>query len=127
MNKRDMKKYKEKLLDKKEQIVRSLKQIEDETLNKSQRDQSGDLSAYSLHMADVGTDNFDREFALGLMSNEQNILYEIDEAMQRMENGSYGKCETCECDISEKRLEALPSASNCRACQEKVEKKGPKA
>ncbi|HRZ86392.1 MAG TPA: TraR/DksA family transcriptional regulator [bacterium] len=123
MNKKEMKKYKDVLLEKKEKIVESLRKLEDDTLNKSQRDQSGDLSGYSLHMADVGTDNFDREFALNLLTNEQGIMYDIDDALTRIENGTFGTCEMCSKDIGEKRLSAVPSARMCKECQEAEEKK----
>jgi RNA polymerase-binding protein DksA len=124
MNKKEVKKYKDMLLDKKEKIMDSLKKLQDDTLNKSQRDQSGDLSGYSLHMADVGTDNFDREFALSLLNNEQDIMYEIDDALGRIESGKYGECESCGKDIQEKRLAAVPFARMCKECQEIEEKKG---
>ncbi len=123
MNKREMKKYREILLEKKERLSGEIQHLGEETLKKTQRDQSGDLSGYSLHMADVATDNFDREFALSLFSNEQEIMYEIDEAIERIDNGEFGNCEMCEKPISEKRLKALPYARCCTACQEKEEKK----
>ena len=123
MNKREMKKYRELLLEKKERLGGEIQKMEGDTLKKSQRDLSGDLSGYSLHMADVATDNFDREFALSLFSNEQEIMYEIDEALERIGEGTFGNCEICEKPISEKRLQALPYARNCTTCQEKEEKK----
>ena len=123
MNKREMKKYRDILLEKKEKLGSEIQKLEGDTLKKSQRDLSGDLSGYSLHMADVATDNFDREFAISLFSNEQDLMYEIDEALDRMSSGSFGNCQTCEKPISEKRLLALPYARNCTVCQEKEEKK----
>lgn len=123
MNKKEMKKFRDILMAKKEKLSTELTRLEGETLKKSQRDLSGDLSGYSLHMADVATDNFDREFALSLFSNEQDIMYEIDEALERIANGTYGNCELCEKPIAEKRLMALPYARNCTPCQEKEEKK----
>ena len=123
MNKKDMKKYRVMLLEKKERLGGEIHRMEGDTLKKSQRDLSGDLSGYSLHMADMATDNFDREFALSLFSNEQEIMYEIDEALERIDSGVFGNCEMCEKPISEKRLQALPYARNCNACQEKEEKK----
>ena len=66
-----------------------------DNLNRSQRESSGDLSSYSFHMADQGTDNFDREFALNLVSSEQDVLYEIDDALRRIDMGTYGVCEGC--------------------------------
>ncbi len=124
MNKKDLKKWRGVLMEKKEKLGGDLRRMEGDTLKKSQRDLSGDLSGYSLHMADVATDNFDREFALSLFSNEQDIMYEIDEAIGRVVEGSFGNCETCEKPISEKRLLALPYARKCTTCQEKEEKKG---
>ena len=126
MNKKEMKKYRDLLVVKKERLGGELKRLEGDTLKKSQRDLSGDLSGYSLHMADVATDNFDREFALSLFSNESDIMYERDEALERISTGTYRNCETCEKPISEKRLPALPYARNCTACQAKEEKKNKK-
>ena len=123
MNKKEMKKYRDLLMEKKEKLGGELRRLEGETLKKSQRDLSGDLSGYSLHMADVATDNFDREFALSLFSNEQDIMYEIDEALERIASGAFGNCEGCEKPVSEKRLLALPYARKCTTCQEKEEKK----
>ena len=123
MNKKEMKKYRVLLLDKKERLGGEIQRMEGDTLKKSQRDLSGDLSGYSLHMAAMATDNFDREFAISLFSNEQEIMYEIDEALERIDSGTFGICEICEKPISEKRLQALPYARYCNACQEKEEKK----
>ncbi len=123
MNKREMKKYRDLLIVKKESLGGEIQRLEGDTLKQSQRDLSGDLSGYSLHMADMATDNFDREFALSLFSNEKGLMYEIDEALERVNSGTFGLCETCEKPISEKRLLAIPYARNCNACQEKEEKK----
>ena len=123
MNKKEMKKYRNLLLEKKEKLGGELRRLEGETLKKSQRDLSGDLSGYSLHMADVATDNFDREFALSLFSNEQDIMYEIDKALERSAAGTFGNCDSCAERISEKRLQALLYARKCAPCQEKEEKK----
>jgi DnaK suppressor protein len=123
MNKRDMKKHKDALVALKEKLGAALERMEEDTLKKSQRDLSGDLSGYSLHMADVATDNFDREFALSLLANEQDIMYEMDEALERIQSGTYGDCELCSKPILEKRLKAIPYARNCTSCQEKEEKK----
>lgn len=104
-------------------IVGDLAHLEKDTLNLSQRDASGDLSGYSLHMADMATDNFDREFNLGLVSSEQQILNQIDEALQKIDEGSYGICAVCKKPISQKRLLAVPYARFCIKCQSEEEKK----
>jgi len=124
MDKRTREKYRKILLEEKEKIVKQINNLSEGTLSASQRDASGDLSGYSMHMADVGTDNFQRELALGLVSNEQQVLYGIDEALKRIEEGSYGKCEECGSRIKESRLKALPFATMCITCKEKEEARG---
>jgi len=79
-----------------------------DTLKRSNRDDSGDLSGYGQHMADAGTDTFDRDFALSLVSNEQEALYEIEEAIQRIFDDSYGVCEHTGEPIDKERLLAVP-------------------
>lgn len=80
----------------------------EEALKKSGKDDAGDLSGYSQHLADAGTDTADRDFALSLISNEQEALKEIAEAIGRMKNGTYGVCEITGKPIPPKRLEAVP-------------------
>lgn len=79
-----------------------------DTLKRSSKDDSGDLSGYGQHMADAGTDTFDRDFALSLVSTEQEALYEIEEAIQRIFDGSYGTCEITNEPIDKERLLAVP-------------------
>ena len=121
MNKTELDKYKKLLLKKKEEILQAVRHIEQETLSRSQRDASGDLSGYAMHMADTATDNYDREFALSLASNAQQLLYEIDEALKRVKEKSFGNCQLCEKPIPKKRLSVIPYASLCIACQAKEE------
>lgn len=117
----ELKKYKDLLLKHREKIMGEIEHITSNTLKTSQRDASGDLSGYTLHMADVATDHYDREFSLGIAGAEQAIIYNIDEALKRIEDGSYGLCSTCDRPISKKRLNAVPYAEYCIACQEKEE------
>jgi RNA polymerase-binding protein DksA len=124
MDKKTREKYKKTLLEEREKILAQITSLSEETLSSSQRESSGDLSGYSMHMADVGTDNFQRELALGLVSNEQQVLYRIEEALRRIEDGTYGKCQRCGDEIKETRLKALPFATLCISCQEKEEAKG---
>lgn len=79
-----------------------------DTLKRSSKDDAGDLSSYSQHMADAGTDTFDRDFALSMVSSDQDALYEIDEAIQRILNGTYGICEITGKPIPAARLMAVP-------------------
>lgn len=111
------------MLKKKEEIFEDFKHISDDTLRKSQKEASGDISGYSYHMADVATDNYDREFSLGLASNERKVLYELDDALKRIEEGSFGICDDCKGQITKIRLKAVPSARLCIKCQQKKEKR----
>jgi len=122
-NKKELVEFKKIILKKKEDILDDIKNISEDVLKKSQREASGDISGYSYHMADVATDNYDREFSLGLASNERELLYVLDDAMKKIEDGTYGICEKCKMPISKTRLKALPQASLCVKCQEKREKK----
>ena len=103
MDKEELQKFKAMLVTERNKLVEGLDHIERDNLNRSQRDASGDLSGYSFHMADQATDNFDREFSLDLASAEQNILNRIDEALHKIDEGTYGVCENCEKPISQKR------------------------
>ena len=123
MDKKDAKIFKELLLKKKAQVSKGIEHIANDALKTSQRDSSGDLSAYSLHMADMATDNYDREFALNLADNDQKIIHRIDEALEKIQDNTYGLCEVCEKKISKVRLKAVPYAELCIPCQEKQEKK----
>jgi RNA polymerase-binding protein DksA len=102
--------FKGLLLRRREEILLNVVEIEDETLRKSRLDASGDLSSMPIHMADLGTDNYEQEFSLGLMDGERRILTEIDAALQRIEDGTYGICEGTGQPISKARLEAQPWA-----------------
>ena len=123
MNKEELAKFREQLEKQRKQLASGIDHIEKDMLNKSQRDSSGDLSGYSFHMADQATDNFDTEFTFDLASNEQRFLNEIEDAIKRIEDGTYGVCEECEKLISVKRLKAVPYARLCIKCQEGLEKK----
>jgi RNA polymerase-binding protein DksA len=102
--------FKELLFQKRREILESVSEIEGETLRKSRLDASGDLSSMPIHMADLGTDNFEQEFSLELMDSERKLLTEINDALDRIENGTYGICEGTGKPISKARLEAQPWA-----------------
>lgn len=123
MPKKALKKYKALLIKEREKIGGGINHITNESLKTSQRDASGDLSGYSFHMADVASDNYEVEFSLGRASDEQNIMYTIDEALKRVEDGTYGNCTQCGKLIPKKRLEALPHTELCIVCQSKNESK----
>jgi RNA polymerase-binding protein DksA len=122
MGKKDQEFFRKLLLNLRDRIVDEISFLAGENLNHSQREASGDLSNYGMHMADQGTDNFDREFALSLVSNEQEVLYEIDDALHRIDGGTYGLCEATGKQIEFERLKVLPYARLCREAQELSEK-----
>ena len=122
MEKEDLLKLKMQLQAERVKIADGINHIERDNLKRSQRDAAGDLSGYSFHMADMATDNFDREFSLDIASAEQILLNRIDEALQKIDEGSYGTCENCEKPISFKRLKAVPYAKLCIKCKEDEEK-----
>jgi RNA polymerase-binding protein DksA len=122
MNKLQKARLKNILLQMREDIITKVKNIEKESLSQSQRDASGDLSGYSFHMADVASDNFEREMSLGLAANEREMLRHIDNALKRLKDKDFGKCENCDKQITIKRLTAVPYARLCIACQEKEDK-----
>ena len=101
------------LLQKRSQIVGDVNEMEDKALKKPMLDASGDLSSMPIHMADLGTDNYEQEFALGLMDGERKLLREIDDALQRIEQGVYGICEQTGKPIPKARLRAQPWARYC--------------
>ena len=120
--KKELAEFKKLILKRKEEINDEIKHISDDTLKKSQKDASGDISGYTYHMADVATDNYDREFSLGLASSDRHSLYELEDALKKIEDGTFGICEDCKSLITRVRLKAVPQARLCVKCQEKREK-----
>ena len=94
----------------------------EETLKRSSKDEAGDLSGYSQHMADAGTDTFDRDFALSMVSNEQDALTEIEAAIERIFEGTYGVCEMTGEHIRDERLMAVPFTRYSIETQKQLEK-----
>ena len=113
MTSTNMKHFKQMLLEKRREILNNVYEIEGEALKKSRMDASGDLSSMPIHMADIGTDNYEQEFALGLMDSERKLLREIDEALERIEKKTYGTCLGTGKPIPKARLEAQPWAKYC--------------
>ncbi len=118
----DINRFKQLLLEKRLEIVGDVNEMHDEALKKSRLDASGDLSSMPIHMADIGTDNYEQEFALGLKDSERKLLKEIDDALGRIEKGSYGICEGTGKPISKSRLEAKPWARYCVEYAQMIEK-----
>jgi len=117
----DTEHFKQLLLEKRREILRNVNEFEDEALKKSRLDASGDLSSMPIHMADIGTDNYEQEFALGLMDSERKLLRELDNSLGRIEQGTYGICEGTGKPIPKARLEAQPWARYCVEYARKLE------
>jgi DnaK suppressor protein len=116
MKKADVKGYKERLLAMRARVRGDVSQMADAALNQSRTQANGDLSSMPIHMADLGTDNFEQEFTLSLMESDSGILGKIEAALERIEEGTYGDCEECGAKIPKTRLNALPYASMCVKC-----------
>jgi len=116
LDKKDLMYYKKILIDTKEKIASQLKQIASD-----KEDHSRDVSGHALHMADVATDMYDREFSLGLASNDRELLYKVEAALQRIAENRFGSCEECSKPIPAIRLKAIPYTQTCLKCQEKLE------
>jgi RNA polymerase-binding transcription factor DksA len=122
MKKKDLKQLENRLLTMRERALKELANY-DETFASSLQASDGDLSAYSFHMADQGTDAMEREKAFLFASKEGRYLYHLDEALRRLYRApkTYGECEDCGNDIGMERLEALPHTRLCIKCKEKEE------
>jgi len=119
----ELKEFKKLLIKAKEKVMGQLDHVAKDTLNKSQKDAAGDLSAYTFHMADVATDSFDRDMSLDIASGEQQVIFRVDEALKRIEDKTYGLCLDCDAKIPKGRLKVVPYADLCIKCQTKKEKK----
>lgn len=111
---------KEKLLQLRDAMVDSMAGVAQDTLRA--RAEGSEASAFGMHQADAGSDAYDRDFALSLLSQEQDALYEIDQALKRIELGTYGICEMCGKSIPHARLEAIPFTRFTVDCQSQLEK-----
>lgn len=106
----------ERLLELRDQLMRQM--------NGLAKESAQEMAGYSLHMADSGTDNFDRDFALSLLSSDQDAIYEIEEALKRIEKNTYGICELTGKPIPRSRLEAIPWTRFTVQAQAQLEREG---
>ena len=121
MKKTDMKTYKERLLSLRARLRGDVNQMADATLKKSRSEANGDLSSMPIHMADMGSDNFEQEFTLSLMESEEDTLEQIEASLERIEDGTYGQCDECGVKIPKTRLNAIPYATLCVKCASQQE------
>lgn len=116
------KRYYKLLIDLRTHLTAGIELHSEETLKRSAKDDAGDLSSYGQHMADAGTDTFDRDFALSLVSSEQEALSEIEAAIKRIRDGSYGICEITQKPIAKDRLLAVPFTRYSAEAQKNLER-----
>jgi RNA polymerase-binding protein DksA len=122
MRSRELELFRRVLLAKRRLLAGDVTALEKAALQDSRQDASGDLSKMPLDMADIGTDNYEQEFTLGLIETEQATLQEIDEALERIEKKSFGKCVHCGKPLPPARLKVKPHAKYCIDCKRREEK-----
>ena len=120
MKKAEAKVYKERLLALRARLRGDVTQMADAALKKNRMDGGRELSSMPIHMADLGSDNYEQEFTLSLMEHDGSALEQIEAALVRIEDGLYGVCVECEGKIPKARLEVLPHTPYCVKCAEKV-------
>src|SRR6266851_5267923 len=125
MNSTELKNYKKQLLALQERLGGDVSHLTDEAFNKQGDETGGNLSHMPIHMADLGTDNFEQENTLNLLANEEQMLKEIAAALERIDAGKFGKCEECAGAIARPRLKELPYTRYCVECARKLDKQRP--
>ncbi|MGH9678215.1 MAG: TraR/DksA family transcriptional regulator, partial [Candidatus Acidiferrum sp.] len=121
MTKADFANYRTVLLSLRSRLNGDVSHLADEALRARGGEASGSLSNAPLHPADLGTDNFEQEFTLSLLQNQESALAEIADALDRIDKGTFGKCEECGAAIAKGRLQTLPHARYCVDCARKLQ------
>jgi len=111
--------FKKQLLEVKEKILHDIRNMT--AANTEGADSSEENAGHGMHMADFATDMYDREFNLGLASNDRELLLKVEKALEKIREGKYGLCNQCKESISPARLSAIPYVETCLKCQEKLE------
>jgi RNA polymerase-binding protein DksA len=122
LSKHDLKQFKVLLLEERAKFAGEIRSLARDA-SKTPRDASGDLSSHTVHMADMSADTYDREMATNLVSTEQAVLYQIEDALKRFDEGTYGVCQECQKPITMSRLRAVPYTAMCITCQRTKEQK----
>ena len=121
MTQADLASYRKQLLDLRNRLRGDVSHLTTEALRNTGGEASGSLSNTPIHMADLGTDNFEQEFTLGLIQNEEQALDEIAAALDRIDQGTFGRCEECHKEIPKTRLQAIPYTRHCVECARKLQ------
>jgi len=122
MTKVELEAYQRQLLEMQKRLNGDVSHLTNEALGVA-GGSGGNLSNMPIHMADLGSDNFEQENTLSLLANEQQRLEEISDALDRLKQGTFGRCEECETEIPKARLKELPYARYCVACARKLEQR----
>ena len=123
MNKEDLEFFRKLIIDKRSNTSEELEEYERISRTEMAQTASEDRSVYSMHMADRGTDSMEREKQLLFAQRNDDYIEYLNEALQRIEEGSFGVCRVCGCEIGRARLEAVPTATQCIQCKSKQDKK----
>jgi RNA polymerase-binding transcription factor DksA len=121
MTKPDLEAYRTTLQALRTRLRGDVSSLANEALRSGGGEASGGLSNAPSHPADLGTDNFEQEFALSLLQNQEQVLQEISDALDRIQKGTFGRCEECAGPIPKARLQALPYTRHCVACARKLQ------
>jgi len=122
MNKNDLEHFKKLLMKRRAEMIEHMDFIRVNEMETTTKESTGDHSSYSYHMADQGTDTSEREKNFFYAQRDGRYLYHLDKALERIKDGSYGHCESCDKLISKERLEAVPHARLCIKCKSSEEK-----
>lgn len=120
MDKQNSLHYKNKLIKERQRVNALLEQMKNNEVIKSKAEIASELSLYDNHPADIATETFDIEKGMALEANEVSLLNKVDDALESIEDGSYGICKQCGKEISKERLEFLPYAKNCIECENRI-------
>jgi DnaK suppressor protein len=123
MNKKDLAHFTKLLLSKRKELMKQMELIKESEMETTIKEATGDHSSYAFHMADQGTDTMEREKSFFYAQRDGRLLYHIDQALERVEDGSFGLCHTCSNPIHRDRLDAVPHARLCIECKSSEEKK----
>ena len=121
LTKKELERFKKLLLKQREVVCEDINSIEQEAATGTYNETSGELSNVPVHLADISAENYEQEFAVGLLENKGEVAALIDEALRKIEEGTYGICEMCGGRIKKTRLQAIPYAQHCIECQRKIE------
>jgi len=121
MKKAEMKVYKEQLVSLRARLRGDVTAMADAALKKTRSEANGDLSSMPIHMADIGSDNYEQEFTLSMMQTEEGTLDSIEAALEKIEDATFGECDECGGQISKTRLSAIPYTAMCIKCAQKFE------